>query len=242
MGFRKQGGFVGEHDRNTGEPIPDHISAKWQDLNLLVQGLIETNQILASTSIDPVIAATSIAFGFVFIHPFVDGNGRIHRYLIHHILAEKAFTQQGIIFPVSASILDHIVDYKKVLEHYSHSILDFIDWKETKDHNVEVLNETIDFYRYFDATRQAEFLYDCVSDTIENIIPNELAYLQKYDEYKRYIDDEFEMPDRLVALLVRFLEQNDGEISKRARTKEFAILTDEEIDRIEKKYKLFWMV
>jgi hypothetical protein len=25
------------------------------------------------------------------------------------------------------------------------------------DHNVEVLNGTVDFYRYFDATKQAEF-------------------------------------------------------------------------------------
>lgn len=106
------------------------------------------------------LAAAIIAFGFVFIHPFEDGNGRIHRYLIHHTLAKKHFSQQGIIFPVSASILNHIDVYRIVLEQYSHPLLDFIEWKETKDHNIEVLNETIDFYRYFDATLQAEFLYD----------------------------------------------------------------------------------
>jgi Fic family protein len=61
-------------------------------------------------------AAAAIAFGFVFIHPFVDGNGRLHRYIIHHVLAKKEFTKQGVIFPVSASILDHINDYKTVLE------------------------------------------------------------------------------------------------------------------------------
>ena len=32
MGYRKEGGFVGEHDRITGDPIPEHISAKWQDV------------------------------------------------------------------------------------------------------------------------------------------------------------------------------------------------------------------
>jgi len=26
MGFRREGGFVGEHDRSSGEPIPDHVS------------------------------------------------------------------------------------------------------------------------------------------------------------------------------------------------------------------------
>lgn len=238
MGFRRKGGFVGEHNRTSGEPIPEHISAKWEDVPLLLGGMLETNLILAQSNIDAVLAATSIAFGFVFIHPFEDGNGRIHRYLIHHILAKKEFTQQGLIFPVSASILDHITDYRKILEQYSHSILDFIDWKETKGHNIEVLNNTIDYYRYFDATKQAEFLYDCVNDTIENIIPQEIAYLQKYDAFKKYIEEEFEMPDSTIALLVRFLEQNEGKLSKRAKEKEFLALSENEITEIESNYEL----
>jgi Fic family protein len=237
MGFRKKGGFVGEHDRSTGEPLPDHISAKWQDLDQLIEGLINTTELLLKSEIDPVIAATSIAFGFVFIHPFEDGNGRIHRYLIHHLLAKKKFSQQGIIFPVSASILDHIDDYRTILEFFSNPLLDYIEWKDTKDHNVEILNDTIDYYRYFDITAQAEFLFDCVKDTIENIIPNEVSYLIKYDEYKRFLDDDFEMPDKMVALLVRFLEQNNGKLSKRAREKEFEGLSDQEIAIIEKHFK-----
>ena len=236
MGFRQSGGFVGEHNRTSGDPIPEHISARWQDVEVLINGLISANVILKSSDFDAVLAATMVAFGFVFIHPFEDGNGRIHRYLIHHILAEKKFTQQGIIFPVSASILDHIDEYRKVLESYSHPLLDFIEWKPTSNHNVEVLNETADYYRYFDATKQAEFLYDCVEDTIENIIPLEVNYLLKYDEMKRYLDDRFEMPDRTVALLVRFLEQNNGRISARARKKGFSKLTEKEIREIEKQY------
>ncbi len=236
MGFRQTGGFVGEHDRITGEPIPDHISARWQDVEQLTNGLIKTYNLLMNSVFYPVISAASIAFGFVFIHPFEDGNGRIHRYLIHHILAKKQFSQQGIIFPVSASILNHIEDYRKVLESYSQPLLDFIVWKETKNHNVDVQNETIDFYRYFDATKQAEFLYDCVNDTIKNIIPDEIKYLIKYDEFKRYLDDDFEMPDNTVALLIKFLEQNNGELSNRARVKEFTLFSDIEVLEIEEKY------
>ncbi|MDH5381706.1 MAG: cell filamentation protein Fic, partial [Cyclobacteriaceae bacterium] len=83
---------------------------------------------------------------------------------------------------------------------------------------------------------QAEFLYDCVYDTIENIIPRELTYLIHYDEFKTVIDDEFEMPDSLVALLVKFLDQNNGVLSKRAKEKEFSELSEKEVDSIEKLY------
>jgi len=37
-------------------------------------------------------------------------------------------------------------------------------------------------------------------------------------------------------LLMRFLEQNNGELFKRAREKEFAMLTTEEVKDIEKRY------
>jgi len=115
-------------------------------------------------------------------------------------------------------------------------LLEFIEWEKTKDHNVNVLNNTIDYYRYYDSTEQAEFLYDCVFDTIENIIPSELAYLTQYDEFKKIIDDEFEMPDSLVALLVKFLSQNNGILSKRAIENEFSALSEKEIKTVEKLY------
>jgi len=233
MGFRTEGGFVGDRERTTGEPIPDHISAKWQDVDQLIDGLINTYHLLDKEKFDPVLTATAIAFGFVFIHPFSDGNGRIHRYLIHHILAKLNLTYQRIIFPISTSILDKIEDYRIVLESYSHPILELIEWETTPDHNVEVLNDTIDYYRYFDATKQAEFLFDCVIDTINRIIPEEVNYIYKYDEFKRFIDDQFEMPDKLVSMLVRFLEQNGGTLSKRARFKEFPELKDDEVEKIE---------
>lgn len=236
MGIRKQEGFVGDRDRETGEPIPDHISAKHEDLESLLNGLLSTKEILIQSSLDPVLAATVIAFGFVFIHPFVDGNGRLHRYIIHHILAKMQYSEQGMIFPVSASILSHINDYKKTLESYSHPVLDKIEWKPTLDKNVEILNNTIDYYRYFDATDQAQFLYDCVQDTVVNIIPAEVNYLRKYDEFKRYIDDKYEMPDDMVALLVGFLEQGAGKLSKRAINKEFVALKETEIKDIENTY------
>lgn len=237
MGWREQDGFVGEHDRRYGTPIPEHISAKWQDINSLMNGLITTNQKLEEDpNFDAVIAAAIISFGFVFIHPFVDGNGRIHRYLIHHLLLHKNYVGKGFIFPVSAIILERLEDYREALESFSRQRLDLIDWKPAGDNNVSVLNQTADLYRYFDATRQAEFLYSCVQETIDHTIPEEVNYLEKYDLMKQYLDNNFEMPDKTVALLVRFLEQGNGKLSERAKSKEFQALNQDEINEIENKF------
>lgn len=237
MGLRIEGGFIGEHDRISGEPIPDHISARWQDIKILLDGMIESDRLLERYGFDPVLIATMIAFGFVFIHPFEDGNGRIHRYLIHHILASTRYTPQGIIFPVSAAILDRIEDYKKVLESHSLPLLNFIEWQKTPANNIEVLNETIDYYRYFDATKLAEFLFECVDYTISKIIPEEVKYLQSYDEMRLWLDNRFQMPDKTIALLIHFLNQNNGKLSKRAREKEFESLTIDEIAEIEEQFQ-----
>lgn len=237
LGLRTKGGFVGEHDRETGMPLPLHISARHQDLEILIKGLLETSAVLQKTHFNPVLTAASISFGFVFIHPFADGNGRIHRYLIHHLLSTMKFTAQGIVFPVSAVILEHIDDYRKVLENYSLPVLDYIKWKQTDDHNVEVLNETIDYYRYFDATAQAEFLFDCVDHTIRTTIPREVSYLQNYDEMKAWLNNKFGMPDIMVASLIRYLGQNNGILSNKRRKQVFKEVTTDEIKQIENKYK-----
>jgi Fic family protein len=237
MGLRKEGGFIGMRDRDDGSPLPDHISARWQDLHRLLEALIETDaRLREDRSMDPVIAATMIAFGFVFIHPFTDGNGRIHRYLIHHVLAERNFAPRGIVFPVSAVILERIDDYRHVLESYSRPRLRHIEWQMTPDGNVKVLNESIDLYRYFDATRQAEFLYECVTRTIEHNLPEEIRFLQRYDSIKSVINNRFDMPDHKVDLLVRFLRQNHGVFSKRAIQKEFKALTATERSDLEALY------
>lgn len=87
---------MGEHARDTGTPIPEHISARPENLPELIQGII----------------------------------------------------------------------------------------KQTHDHNVHVVNDTIDCYRYFDASPHAEFLYSCVQKTIEHGLPEEAAFLQRYDRFK----------------------------------------------------------
>jgi hypothetical protein len=185
---------------------------------------------------DSVIAAAVLAFGFVYIHPFVDGNGRIHRYLIHHVLAGRGFNPPGIVFPVSSAILESIDAYRAVLEDYSRRLLPVIDWEATVDGDVKVNNDTADFYRFFDATPHAEFLCECVRRTIEEDLPRETDFLGRYDRFRTVVETVADMPNRTIDLLFRFLRQNGGTLSKRAREGEFSELNDSEVKALERAY------
>jgi hypothetical protein len=240
LGLRNIAGFIGEHDRRTGEPIPEHISARPEDLPGLIDGLVALKKLALGGGLDPVITAAIVAFGFVYIHPFEDGNGRLHRWLIHHVLARGGFNPPGIVFPISAVILRRIDEYRKVLESYSKPLLNLIEWRPTLDGNVEVLNDTADFYRYFDATRHAELLYGCVAETIERDLPTEVKYLEAYDAFVTSIETLVDLPKKTLDLLWRFLQQNDGRLSARALAKEFAQFTDDESTQVERIFRECW--
>jgi hypothetical protein len=235
LGLRQGGGFVGEHDRDSRMPLPDHISARPEDLGSLIEGMAAFGRGPAGR-LDAVIAAAVLAFGFVYVHPFEDGNGRLHRYLIHHVLAQRGFNPAGVVFPVSAAILERIDEYRAVLEDYSRRLLPLIRWEPTQEGNVSVLNETADYYRFFDATPHAEFLYACVQKTIEEDLPCETDYLRRYDQFRARIEVIADMPDGTVDLLFRFLRQNGGRLSQRAREREFAQMTDAEAASAEEAY------
>jgi hypothetical protein len=235
LGLRQDGGFVGTNDRESGMPVPDHISAQHEDLPSLIAGMVAFDR-GAALKLDPVVAAAVLAFGFVYIHPFEDGNGRIHRYLIHHVLARRGFNPAGVVFPVSAAILERIDDYRRVLEDYSRRLLPLIQWQPTKGGNVTVQNDTADYYRFFDATPHAEFLYGCVRKTIGEDLPRETDFLWRYDRFREQIGNIVDMPDNTVDLLFRFLQQNGGKLSKRGRENEFAQLTDAEMASAEEAY------
>lgn len=236
LGLREEGGFVGTHDRETREPVPDHVSARAEDLRDLVSGVIEYGQRAIKGGVDPVIAAAAMAFGFVYVHPFADANGRLHRWLVHHELAAAGYSPPGLVFPISAAILRRLADYRTVLESRSAPLLPFIEWQPTADGNLEILNDTADYYRYFDATAHAEFLYACVEQTVESDLPDEVRFLEAFDRFASGVKEVVEMPDRRIERLRGFLEQGRGRLSNRARTREFAALTDQEAERIEALY------
>lgn len=233
LGYRDEAGFVGRHDTRDQTPIPDHISARPEDLPSLMGGLLDAFEHLKRIRFDPVLTAAMIGFGFVFIHPFADGNGRLHRFIIQKALVDMNFNPEGVVLPVSAAILEDLPGYRSALEDYSEPTLSGIDWRPTAKGNVEVLNDTAYLYRYFDATRQAEYLLDRIERTIRFALPAELEYLHRFDDAKRQVANIVDLPDHRASMLIQFCAQNDGRLSARKREAYFTDLSSTDLALLE---------
>ncbi len=94
------------------------------------------------------------------------------------------------------------------LKSYSSQLLPLTQWEGTAKGNVRVLKKTADFYRYFDATLHAEFLYECVERTVGFDLPSETKFLKSYDGFRRQLGEIVDVPDSLSDHLFRFLHQN----------------------------------
>jgi hypothetical protein len=140
----------------------------------------------------------------------VDANGRLHRWLFHHALALARFNPPGLIFRSASRFYQRIEAYRAVLESVSAPFLPLIEWQPTALGNVEVLNDTSDLYRYFDATAHAEFLYACVEQVIEVGMPAEIHFLEAFDAFSERVQQIVDMPTNTVELLRAFLAQNGG--------------------------------
>ncbi len=146
-----------------------------------MQGLYTSHGRMGDGNVQAVIHAAVIAYGFVFMHPFEDGNGRIHRFLIHNVLAKRGFTPVGIMFPVSAVMLKDPAAYDASLEAFSKPLMPLVEYSLDDRGRLSVQNETADYYRYIDMTAQAEALFDFIRRTIETELVDELSFLLNYD-------------------------------------------------------------
>jgi hypothetical protein len=138
-----------------------------------------------------------------------------------------------VVLPVSAAILEDMQGYRGALEDYSTPTLPFIEWEPTEKGNLRVTNETAYLYRYFDATRQAEYLVDRIEHTIRFSLPTELQYLHRFDDAKRRVAALVDLPDRLASLFIQFCAQNGGILSTRKREEYFDQLPISLINQLE---------
>jgi Fic family protein len=186
-----------------------------------------------SGNVPAVIYAAAIAYGFVFLHPFEDGNGRIHRFLIHNILARSGFTPEGLMFPISASMLKNAADYDASLEAFSRHLMALVEYSIDQEGRMSVHNDTAMWYRYIDMTPQAEALFRFIEQTIDSELASELEFLANYDKTKKAIQQIVDMPDRKIDLFIRFCLQNNGRLSQTKRSGHFDFLADDEISHLE---------
>lgn len=187
-----------------------------------------------SSGVPTLVAAAIVSFAFDFLHPFSDGNGRIHRFLLHHVLAHNDFGPNGIILPVSAVILNRPREYDQALESFSKPLMERVDYTLDDRQRMTVTNDTVDFYRYIDCTELTRITIDFIRETIESELPAELRFLTTYDEIRAKMRDIVELPDRIGDLFVKLCRQNEGKLSKRKRElPEFTPLTDGEIFALE---------
>lgn len=152
--------------------------------------------------------------------------------VFHHVLAKMNFTPAEILFPISAVMLRNAFGYAAVLEEFSSSVLPFIDYDLSAAGTMNVNNDTARHYRYWDATAFAEYLHECIRETIRKDLNEELAFLARFDQALKAAKEIVDMPNQKASLLVRMILQNKGNLSKTKREM-FAELTDGEISKIE---------
>lgn len=112
--------------------------------------------------LDPVVAATCAAFGLVFVHPFFDGNGRLHRFLLHHVLRQSGFTPAGVVLPISARMLKQRDRYSSLLNSHSKPRTELVE---------EDLASEVEYLRGHDQTvRELETWLDMRQSKLNSLI------------------------------------------------------------------------
>ena len=231
-GWRTDQVYVGE-TMTPGHEKVHFIGVRPKDLASIMDDFLWMfNRRLENGDIDSVIMAAIVSFAFVFIHPFDDGNGRLHRYLMHFVLSRLGFTPQDFIFPISAVLLKKVADYDHMLESFSHRLMKVIDYEIDDRGEVEVLCESLDYYRYIDYTPIVCGFQRMMAETITTEWKVELDYLKAYDEIRKGMREVVDMPDKKANQFILFVRNNNGILSKTKREK-FNELTDDEVHALE---------
>ena len=230
--YRTNQNYVGEAISFQKQLI-HYVCPKPDDLPELMDGLLTSHRMMKEGAVPPIIHAAAISYGFVFMHPFEDGNGRIHRFLIHNILFIRDAIPKGLMFPVSAAMLKNPALYDHSLEAFSTPLMRLIEYDLDDLGQMTVPGETSRWYRYIDMTAQAEALDFFVRLTIEHELVEELDFLVSYDKTKQAIREIVDMPDRLIDLYIQLCLQNNGRLSSKKRESHFGFLTNEELASME---------
>ncbi len=224
LGYRKLVDFV--------PPRPEDVPDLMQGLMALAAEYQAMGNGDIGASPDPVLMAAAIAFGFVYVHPLMDGNGRIHRYLIHDVLAKADFTPRGIVLPVSAVILANLDEYIATLEQFSRPITQLTHFDPDQPQLPATGNDAV-YFRYPELTAQAEFLYKALERTVTQDLEQEIDYLLGFDQASKTLNSLLDWPAHSLELFIRVVHKNGGKLSANKRKSHFAWMRDDEVQAAE---------
>lgn len=185
------------------------------------------------------VKAALVSFGFVLIHPFNDGNGRVSRLLAHHNLyfndALPTVNGAPAILPLSVAMKKNEAEYLASLEAFSKPARQLWDVMCIADNEF-----TFDFrstpmaYAHWVGERAAAFMADCAQVALEQSLIDEAVFVHAYDQAFARIDREFDLPNKVINLLIHWIRQNGCRMPQRRRNApELLLLKPAQIDRIE---------
>jgi hypothetical protein len=192
---------------------------------------------LTAPEVPPLVFAGVVAFAFVFIHPLHDGNGRVHRFLIHEALVERGAVEHGMLIPVSATMLAQIQEYRSALRVYSEPVraaaselsgVPFV-LEATEPFVFGGFERVAPLYRYPVLTEQVAYLERTLRQSIDDKLLEESRFLMRFDAARSAVSQRLNLPEPRLDLLVQLIHQNSGRLSATKRSSQFPDLTDEAI-------------
>jgi len=185
--------------------------------------------------LDPIVCASVISFGFVYIHPFMDGNGRLSRFLFHQTLCRSGELPDEMMLPVSAAIAKHLPAYSETLKHYSRQVRDrwtvgAYDPDQPPDMQ---FNSDPAIYRYWNATAAVEFGLQMARSALDDQIAHEVTWLQNYDRVHAAVSARYDVRGPDLANLIVACLNNSNRLSTRKRDRYAPTVPAEVFDFIE---------
>lgn len=184
---------------------------------------------LSSRKVDPLVAAAVTAFGFVFLHPFMDGNGRLSRFLIHQTLCHSGALENGLLLPVSVAMKHEESSYLAALKDFSQPARDFwnVTWLDADQMAFEFIGHP-SIYRFWDATRCVEFTLQMARRALEVELREVTEFLDRYDRIVKAVNQRYDVRGSDLSKLVMMCLDNEGKVSKHRR-KQFQYSVPEEV-------------
>lgn len=174
-------------------------------------------------SMDPLAHAAAVSFAFVFIHPFMDGNGRLSRFLIHHCLGQSGQLPAGFLLPISVAMQQHEDRYLQALKAFSKPARALCDvsWAGDNHYSYAFKPDADLWFRYMDLTEGVVFTLDMAQAALDLHLRQEVAFLQLFDAVAKKINAQHDLRGSDLAMLIVMAFQNEGKLSNNRR-KRFA--------------------